>query len=39
MQELFLFVGGRLWLDFVNTQFADKGQSVDLLGSFEALLR
>jgi len=39
MQEPFLFVGGRLWLDFVNTQFADKEQSVDLLGSFEALLR
>ena len=39
MQEPFLFVGERLWLDFVNTQFADKGQSVDLLGDFEALLR
>ena len=39
MQEPFLFVGGRLWLDFVNTQFADKGQSVDLLSEFEALLR
>jgi len=39
MQEPFLFVGGRLWLDFVNTQFADKGQSVDLLSDFETLLR
>lgn len=39
MQEPFLFVGGRLWLDFINTVFAGKEQSVDLLGDFEALLR
>ena len=38
-QESFLFVGGRLWLDFVNTQRAGNGQSVDLLSDFEALLR
>ena len=39
MQEPFLFVGGRLWLDFINTVFAGKEQSVDLLRDFEALLR
>ncbi len=38
-QEPFLFVGGRLWLDFINTQLAGKEQNVDLLGDFEALLR
>ena len=38
-QESFLFVGGRLWLDFINTQLAGKEQSVDLLSDFEALLR
>ena len=38
-QEPFLFVGGRLWLDFINTQMAGREQGVDLLSGFEALLR
>ena len=38
-QEPFLFVGGRLWLDFINTRLAGREQSVDLLSDFEALLR
>ena len=38
-QEPFLFVGGRLWLDFINTRLAGREQGVDLLSDFEALLR
>jgi predicted RNA-binding Zn ribbon-like protein len=31
----FVFVGGRLWLDFVNTDDARLGVRVDTIGSFE----
>jgi predicted RNA-binding Zn ribbon-like protein len=35
----FAFVGERLWLDFVNTDDARRGQRLDLLRDFDALVR
>jgi predicted RNA-binding Zn ribbon-like protein len=35
----FVFIGERLWLDFVNTDDARRGQRVDALRDFEALVR
>lgn len=35
----FVFVGERLWLDFVNTDDLRRGVRVDVLRDFEALVR
>lgn len=35
----FLFLGNRLWLDFLNTQIKQNGEWVDLLGDFTDLVR
>jgi predicted RNA-binding Zn ribbon-like protein len=35
----FVFLGERLWLDFVNTEEQRRGASVDLLADFDDLLR
>ena len=35
----FVFIGERLWLDFVNTDDARRGQRIDLLRDFDALVR
>lgn len=37
--EPFAFVGGRLWLDFVNTDDARLGIRTDTIASFEAFVR
>ena len=34
----FAFVGGRLWLDFVNTDDARLGERVDTIGAFERFI-
>ena len=35
----FLFLGNRLWLDFLNTHIKQNGEWVDLLGDFTDLVR
>jgi predicted RNA-binding Zn ribbon-like protein len=35
----FVFIGDRLWLDFVNTEESGKASRVDALGDFEAFVR
>ncbi|HWP03044.1 MAG TPA: ABATE domain-containing protein [Gemmatimonadaceae bacterium] len=39
VQQDFSFVAERLWLDFVNTEVMLRGQRLDLLPDFEALVR
>ena len=35
----FVFIGERLWLDFVNTDDVRRGMRVDVLGDFDALVQ
>jgi len=35
----FVFVGERLWLDFINTDDVRRGTRVDVLRDFEQLIR
>ena len=35
----FLFLGGQLWLDFLNTQIMQQGERVDLLNDFADFVR
>jgi predicted RNA-binding Zn ribbon-like protein len=35
----FLFVGNAIWLDFVNTALCDGGKNIELLTTFDDLLR
>jgi predicted RNA-binding Zn ribbon-like protein len=35
----FIFVGGRLWLDFVNSEDGERGVRIDALADFESYVR